>query len=118
MKTKTITYWISTTLLACDATAAGVFYLAHAPFVVEAFAHMGYPVYFLNILGVAQLLGAFALLVPGRVTVKEWAYAGFGITYISGFISHVVTGDGPEALEPLVVFTVLTMSYLTRPAGR
>ena len=118
MKTKTITYWISTTLLACDATLAGVLYLAHAPFVMKAFAHMGYPIYFLNILGVAQLLGACALLVPGRGTFKEWAYAGFGITYISGFISHIVSGDGPEALEPLVVLAVLTVSYLSRPAGR
>ena len=79
---------------------------------------MGYPIYFLNILGVAQLLGAIALLVPRRATIKEWAYAGFGITYISGFISHMVSGDGPEALEPLIVFALLAASYVTRPAAR
>jgi hypothetical protein len=43
MKAQSIVYWIATTLVACDATLAGVFYLTHAPFVMKAFAHMGYP---------------------------------------------------------------------------
>src|SRR5215831_19258760 len=101
VKIRRIIYWTTTTLIACDATVAGVLYLARLPYVVRSFAHMGYPIYFLTILGVAQILGACALVVPRRATVKEWAYAGFGITYVSGFISHLVSGDGAEALEPL-----------------
>jgi hypothetical protein len=79
---------------------------------------MGYPLYFVNILGVAQLLGVGALLVPRHGTVKEWAYAGFGFIYIGGFISHFVSGDGLEALEPLALFAILVASYVTRPAQR
>jgi hypothetical protein len=115
VKARRAAYWATTTLIACDAIIAGAVYLAHAQFIVKAFAHMGYPIYFLNILGAAQLLGALALLAPVRATVKEWTYAGFGITYVSGFISHLASGDGAEALQPLIMFALLAASYLTRP---
>jgi hypothetical protein len=67
--------------------ATGVFiafnayaYLTHKPQMMAAFASLGYPAYFPNILGVAKILGVFALLIPGAVRLKEWAYAGFTIT--------------------------------------
>ena len=121
MKIKRITYWITTTFLAIDMAFAGVLYLTHAPFLMQAFVHLGYPNYFPNILGVAKILGACALLVPGSSRFKEWAYAGFGITFTSAFISHLVSGDGLcgtngfGALAPAIAFSVLTASYLTRP---
>ena len=118
MNARNLTYWIATALIACDATIAGTAYLFHAPFLMKAFAHMGYPAYFVNILGVAQLLGACALLVPGYVTFKEWAYAGFGFIYLGGAISHWVSGDGAESLEPLVLLIVLAASYLARRVRR
>jgi hypothetical protein len=118
VKARSVAYWTTTALVALDAILAGIIYLSHAQFIVKAFLHMGYPIYFLNILGVAQLLGALALLIPGRATIKEWAYAGLGFTYIGGSISHLVSGDGFEALEPLVIFALLVGSYITRPSSR
>jgi peptidoglycan/LPS O-acetylase OafA/YrhL len=124
IKTKKIAYWLTTTLFALDMALAGVLYLLHAPFLMKAFAHLGYPDYFPNILGVAKILGACALLAPVPSRLKEWAYAGFGITLISGFVSHLVLGDGLTgtdgfgALAPALVFAVLTASYLTRPAAQ
>ena len=120
--TKSRVHRISTILLAADMALAGVLYLTHLPFLMEAFAHLGYPAYFPNILGVAKLLGACALLLPDVSRFKEWAYAGFGITFISAFISHVICGDalfganGLGALWPALVFALLTVSYLTRSA--
>jgi hypothetical protein len=52
------------------------------------------------------------------VKLKEWAYVGFGITVISASYSHWFSGDGLMALEPLVTFAALVVSYLTRPADR
>ena len=37
---------------------------------------LGYPAYFLVILGIWKLLGAVALVVPKFPRLKEWAYAG------------------------------------------
>jgi hypothetical protein len=91
---------------------------------MNAFVHLGYPAYFPNILGVAKILGAFALLLPRLPRATEWAYAGFAITFISAFISHIVSGDGLfgtngfGALAPVIVFAVLMASYVTRPANR
>jgi uncharacterized membrane protein YphA (DoxX/SURF4 family) len=124
MKANNITYWITTTFLAGDMALAGVLYLTHVPMLMNAFAHLGYPAYFANILGVAKILGALALLAPGLPRLKEWAYAGFAITFISAFISHIVSGDGLfgtngfGALAPCIAFSVLITSYVTRPANR
>jgi uncharacterized membrane protein len=60
---------------------------------------VGYPQQLRIILGIAKLLGAIALVVPGLGKLKEWAYAGFHIRVISAFIAHDLAKDGPEALR-------------------
>jgi hypothetical protein len=52
------------------------------------------------------------------VKLKEWAYVGFGITVVSACYSHFWSGDGLMALEPLLTFAALVVSYRTRPASR
>jgi hypothetical protein len=118
MRAKTITYWAATGFVACVMTISGVLAVIHAPPMMKALAHLGYPPYFSNLLGVAKLLGVGILLVPGFVKWKEWAYAGFGITIISASYSHLFSGDGLRALEPWIAFAALVVSYLNRPANR
>ncbi len=118
MKTKIITYWIATMLVVLVMTISGVLAVTHAPPMMKALAHLGYPAYFANLLGVAKLSGVCVLLAPGCLKLKEWAYAGFGITIISAIYSHLYSSDGLMALDPLFFFAMLTVSYLTRPAGR
>ncbi|HXI70491.1 MAG TPA: DoxX family protein [Verrucomicrobiae bacterium] len=118
MKTKIITYWISTLLVVLVMSISGVMAITHAAPMMQALAHLGYPPYFVNLLGVAKLTGVCVLLVPGLRRFKEWAYAGFGITIVSAAYSHLQSGDGLMALDPLFFFVMLTMSYLTRPAAR
>jgi hypothetical protein len=43
---------------------------------VEAVVRLGYPAYFVAILGFWKVLGGIALLVPRFPRLKEWAYAG------------------------------------------
>ena len=119
MKAKAMTYWIATGFVVCIMTISGVLAVAHAPSMMAALAHLGYPAYFSNLLGVAKLVGVCVLLVPGMVKLKEWAYVGFGITILSASYSHLLSGDGvPAALEPLVTFAALVISYVARPASR
>jgi hypothetical protein len=116
---KVVTYWIATGFVVCIMTISGVLAVAHAPSMMAALAHLGYPAYFSNLLGVAKLVGVCVLLVPGMVKLKEWAYVGFGITILSASYSHLLSGDGvPAALEPLVTFAALVISYVARPASR
>lgn len=37
---------------------------------------LGYPVYFIQYISVAKLIGSIAILIPGLNRIKEWAYAG------------------------------------------
>jgi hypothetical protein len=119
MKAKAMTYWIATVFVVCIMTISGVLAVAHAPSMMAALAHLGYPAYFSNLLGVAKLVGICVLLVPGMVKLKEWAYVGFGITILSASYSHLLSGDGvAAALEPLVTFAALVISYWARPVSR
>jgi len=117
-KAKATTYWIATLFVAGIMTISGVLALTHSPGMMTALAHLGYPPYFSDLLGVAKLVGVCVLLVPGIPRLKEWAYVGFGITILSASYSHLLSGDGFLALEPLVTFAALVLSYLMRPPSR
>ena len=118
MRAKKAVYWIATIFVGLIMTASGTMAVIHAPAMMKALEHLGYPVYFSNLLGVAKLVGVVVLLVPGWARLKEWAYVGFGITVLSGFYSHLMSGDRVTALDPLVTFAALVISYWTRPEDR
>jgi uncharacterized membrane protein YphA (DoxX/SURF4 family) len=116
--TRKVTYWVSTSLLAALSVFAAFAYLSGSPQAVHGFAHVGYPQQLRVILGIAKLLGAIVLVVPGLAKVKEWAYAGFTFAWISAFVAHYLAKDGPKAFMPVVLLLILVISYLTRPASR
>jgi hypothetical protein len=118
MTEKKTTYWIATGFAMCIMSISGALAITHAPPMMKALAHLGYPPYFSDLLGVGKLVGVCVLLAPGLARLKEWAYVGFGITVLSACYSHFQSGDGLMALEPLATFAALVVSYLTRPASR
>ncbi len=81
MRTKIIAYWTVTILIALETLVGGVTDLVHGkeilvagPPVADIVTHLGYPLYFLRIIGVWKLLGGIVLLIPGYPRLKEWAY--------------------------------------------
>jgi hypothetical protein len=118
MKIKKTVYWVTTIWVVGVMAISGMLSVIHEPRMMEGFAHLGYPAYFANLLGVAKLLGVCVLPAPGWVRLKEWAYAGFGITILSASYSHLLSGDGLQALEPLATLAALAASYLTRSVDR
>ena len=113
-----VTYWVTTVLLAALSAFAAFSYLTGNQQAVQGFAHVGYPQQLRILLGIAKLLGAIALVVPGIPKLKEWAYAGFTFAWIAAFIAHYLAKDGPRAFMPLVLLVFLAVSYVTRPASR
>lgn len=113
-----VAYWVSTGLLAAMSIFAAFSYLSGNAQAVEGFAHAGYPQQLRIILGIAKLLGAITLVVPGVPRFKEWAYAGFTFAWICAFIAHYLANEGPRAFVPLVLLAILAVSYVTRPASR
>lgn len=73
---------------------------------------LGYPVYFLTILGLGKVLGSVILIQTKFKTIKEWAYAGFSIDYISASASYFFVNRDPIGIfVPLVFLAVLFVSY-------
>jgi len=116
---KTTIYWLSTGLLGLDFVVGGAFQIARAPEAVQGFAHLGYPAYFLTLLGVWKILGGIALFVPGFPRLKEWAYAGIFFDVTAAVVSVIAVGDGLlMALLPFA-FVILTLaSWALRPPTR
>lgn len=113
-------YWIATVFLAFGMLAQGFAQLFHSDDYVEMIvAHLGYPSYFLNIIGVWKILGVIAVLVPGFRLLKEWAYAGFFFVMSGAAASHVAAGDSVFSTAPAVfLLIVIFVSWYFRPADR
>ena len=115
---RNIAYWASTGVIAALMCFAAFTYLSGGPQVVEGFARVGYPQQLRIILGIVKPLGAIALLIPGYLRLKEWAYAGFTYAWICAFFAHYLSGQKSEAMFPVILLVLLVVSYMTRPANR
>lgn len=121
MKTKRnkIIYWIATSWLALGMLSTGVVQLLKMKEEVDAITHLGYPVYFLTILGVWKLLGVVAVLIPKFALLKEWTYAGFFFAMSGAILSHLALKDAVSEIFPSTLLLVLTIvSWYFRPANR
>ncbi len=125
-KINKLIFWISTLWLASGMLATGILQFLKmkaegsvSPPGAEGIAHLGYPIYFLTILGIWKILGVVALLVPKFPLVKEWAYAGFFFAMSGAIFSHIAVGDPLKELFPSLLLLILTVvSWYLRPAHR
>jgi hypothetical protein len=114
-----VAYWLATAAVAGELGLGGIWDIARLPFVADLVTHLGYPSYFLVLLGTWKVLGALALLIPRRPLLKEWAYAGAFFTYTGAIASHLTTGYALGEVGLLAVLTVLTvLSWALRPPSR
>jgi uncharacterized membrane protein YphA (DoxX/SURF4 family) len=82
-------------------------------------AHLGYPLYFMTILGIWKLLGGIALLVPRFPRLKEWAYAGIFFELTGAAASQAASGDSAAHIIWPIIFAGLTVaSWALRPPSR
>ncbi|MBV8388256.1 MAG: DoxX family protein [Mucilaginibacter sp.] len=118
-RSKTIWYWIITGILSLCLFSGGLFQALQLQGVIQGFKPLGYPVYFISLIGIWKMLGIIAILIPKFKLLKEWAYAGLFFTMTGAGISHIASNDiHPQIVAPIVfsIFTVL--SWYLRPADR
>ena len=119
VKRNKIIYWISTIWLALGMVSTGIVQLMKSKEDVAMMIRLGYPIYFLMIIGVWKMLGVIAILIPKFPLLKEWAYAGFFFLMSGAVISHLVVGDAAKELFGPMLLIVLTMvSWYFRPSDR
>jgi DoxX-like family len=114
-----IIYWVATVWLALGMTSTGIVQLLHVKADTEFIIKLGYPEYFLNILGFSKLLGVIAMFVPKTPLVKEWAYAGFFFTMSGALYSHFVMGSAiGDIFPPILLIVLIVTSWYFRPADK
>jgi uncharacterized membrane protein YtjA (UPF0391 family) len=112
MKRINLIYWISTALLALQVAFAGVMYFT-SPEVASGFTHLGFPSYFRAELGIAKLIAALILVLPMvPLRIKEWAYAGLAIVFVSAFVAHASVDGASTGIAPIVSLVILAVSYI------
>src|SRR5947208_501380 len=102
-----IAAWVATGLFVVMMTVSGLLYVVGPKPVIGAMTELGYPVYFVKVLGVAKLLGVVGLVVPDRPTLREWAYAGFTFDLVGAIVSHLATGGVSHVAPPLVLLVIM-----------
>lgn len=118
-KRNKIIYWIATIWLALGMLSSGIVQIIQMKEEVDMMSHLGYPLYFMTILGVWKIAGVITLLMPKYPLLKEWAYAGFFFAMSGAVISHLACGDGAiDFFGPILLLILTVISWYFRPADR
>lgn len=118
-KAQKITYWVATAWLALGMLSTGIVQIIKLQEEADMMTHLGYPIYFLTILGIWKILGVVAVLIPKFPLLKEWAYAGFFFAMSGAIFSHAAVGDsGVDFFGPTLLLILTLVSWYFRPADR
>ena len=108
-KRNKIIYWIATIWLALGMVSSGIVQLLNIEGEIAFITDMGYPAYFLTILGFWKILGVIAILIPKFPLLKEWAYAGFFFAMTGVIFSHIAFGNSMNEIFPPLLLLILTV---------
>lgn len=119
-KRNKIIYWIATVWLSLGMLSTGIVQLIKMKEEVALLTQLGYPLYFLTILGIWKILGVVAVLIPKFTLLKEWAYAGFFFVMSGAVFSHLAVGDNSflAYFGPMLLLVLTVLSWYFRPADR
>lgn len=104
-KTIRILYWVFTILF-----AALMIFSSYGSIIVDDDAkkliheQLGYPIYFIPFSGFAKLIGSIVILIPGLITIKEWAYAGLFFDLIAAIYSGIALSG---TVDPMMAFMLI-----------
>ena len=118
-KRNKIIYWIATAWLSLGMLSTGIVQLLRLKDETDFIINLGYPGYFLTLLGMSKILGVVGLLIPKFPLLKEWIYAGFFFMMAGAVYSHVAMGNSiGEIAPPLLLLALTVTSWYFRPAER
>jgi hypothetical protein len=112
-KSTNLVYWISTILFAALMIFSAVGGLQPSQDAIQLIHDgLGYPVYFIQFISFAKLIGAIVILIPGLNRVKEWAYAGLFFDLAGAIYSGIASsGFDPMMLAMLLWILPGVLSY-------
>lgn len=111
MKRLLLTYWIVSALFSAFmlfSSFGGITLMPEA--VAMLHEHLGYPLYFIQLISWAKVAGAIAILLPMvPARVKEWAYFGFFIDLVAAIVSFAAVGDPFAQWAPMFLFVAFLL---------
>jgi uncharacterized membrane protein YphA (DoxX/SURF4 family) len=119
-----IVLWILQVLLAAAFLAHGLLFLFPPP-AIAALMNASLPRWFQLFLGIAEILAAVGLILPGLTRILPWlvtwAAVGIMIVMVSATIYHVVRGEIGSAVTTLLLLAmaafVAYMRHRAMPIG-
>jgi hypothetical protein len=101
-KSTNLIYWISTIVFAALMIFSAVGGLQPSQGAIQLIHDsLGYPVYFIQFISIAKLIGSVIVLVPGlHRSVKEWAYAGLFFDLAGASYSGVASSG---KFDPMII---------------
>jgi hypothetical protein len=119
VKARAIGYWVTTVLTALLIGSGGIMQVLRTPDAIAGITRLGYPIYFIVLLGIWKTLGAAAILAPRLPRLKEWAYAGLVFDLTGAAVSHAASGSTAGNVAGPALFTLLALaSWALRPESR
>ena len=104
-------YWIVTGLFSALMIFSSIPDILNTADALKFMSSLGYPPYLTPFIGVAKVLGAIAILIPGYPRIKEWAYAGLVFDLIGASYSVMSVSHDPQGLFMLVFVGAAFASY-------
>ena len=105
--------------LALGMLSTGIVQLFKVKGEIDFIINLGYPFYFLTMLGIYKILGVVAVLIPKFPLLKEWTYAGFFFAMSGAIFSHIAQGNPINEIFPSLLLLILTVvSWYFRPPDR
>lgn len=118
-KRNKIVYWVATLWLSLGMVSTGIVQLIPMEEEVQKMSALGYPAYFLTLVGAWKLAGTAAILIPGFPLLKEWAYAGFFFLMSGALFTHLMSGShAAEYFGPGLLLILTVTSWYLRPESR
>lgn len=117
-KKVSIVYWIATLWLSLGMFSTGMVQLLKEQTTVDLMLQMGYPEYFLPMLGAAKIAGVLVILIPGYPLVKEWAYAGFFFVIAGATYTYIAVNNFHDLYHLALLLVLLALSWRLRPQSR
>jgi len=100
-KTTNTLYWTFTILFALLMIFSAVGGIQPSQQAIQLIHNdLGYPIYFIQFISIAKLIGAVAILIPNFNRIREWAYAGLFFDLSAAIYSGIASSG---KFDPLMI---------------
>lgn len=112
LKMKVVFFWVLTILISAFFILSGYWEVTKNSATYPKTLRMGYPPFFITLLGIAKLIGSVVFLIPKYPRLREWVFAAFTVDVIFAFASGYAIQSYGDCVKAIIVFAVLMITYI------